>query len=175
MPPPFDEAITTTTTQKKVLVAGLEGRFEGGWKQLAAVNWGACEGVGEESPYVRVRNVMVDVLCYGFELGRLQRAKRPLLSLPIPPRRKRGRDPYDHLNDPHHTTPQQTINDAVRAYVPSVRALLSQVYFRNFCDKFAQVIFFWCCVYCIVYIPHQVRSSTRPNCCRIYSSPLTIH
>lgn len=37
--------------------------------------------------------------------------------------------------------PHQTINDAVRAYVPSVRALLSQVYFRNFCDKFAQVIF----------------------------------
>lgn len=32
----------------------------------------------------------------------------------------------------------RVINDAIRAYVPPVRALLSNVYFRNFCDKFAQ-------------------------------------
>lgn len=32
----------------------------------------------------------------------------------------------------------RVINDAIRAYVPSVRALLSNIYFRNFCDKFVQ-------------------------------------
>ncbi len=38
----------------QVLVGGLEAKFEGGWRQVASYNWGACEGVGEESPYVRV-------------------------------------------------------------------------------------------------------------------------
>ena len=54
-----------------MLVSGLEAKFEGGWKQLAAVNWGACEGVGEESPYVRVRYFLTfddDLVVYELEL-----------------------------------------------------------------------------------------------------------
>jgi hypothetical protein len=31
----------------------------------------------------------------------------------------------------------RSINDAVQQYIPAVRELLSALYFRNFCDKFA--------------------------------------
>ncbi|TFJ84963.1 hypothetical protein NSK_003991 [Nannochloropsis salina CCMP1776] len=74
----------TITLAIRVLISGLEGKYESAVKAMLTLNWAACEGVGEESAYVRA------------------------------------------------------INDAVRAYVPSVRDLLSQIYFRNFCDKFAQ-------------------------------------
>lgn len=68
----------------RVLTSALESRFESGFKSMLAFNWATCEGVGEESTYVRV------------------------------------------------------INDAIRSYVPTLRSLLSPVYFRNFCDKFVQ-------------------------------------
>jgi hypothetical protein len=77
----FHEVITQSI---RVLVSALEARFEPGFRSMLAFPWATCEGVGEESQYVRV------------------------------------------------------INDAIRAYIPAVRALLSSVYFRNFCDKLAQ-------------------------------------
>jgi hypothetical protein len=77
----FHEVITQAI---KVLVGALEARFSEGFRSMQTFNWATCEGVGEESAYVRI------------------------------------------------------INDAIKAYVPPLRSLLSAVYFRNFCDKFAQ-------------------------------------
>eukprot|EP00611_Tribonema_gayanum_P022026 TRINITY_DN4353_c0_g1_i2.p1 TRINITY_DN4353_c0_g1~~TRINITY_DN4353_c0_g1_i2.p1 ORF type:complete len:360 (-),score=131.75 TRINITY_DN4353_c0_g1_i2:204-1256(-) len=67
----------------RVLHIGLETRAEPAFRAMSAINWGACESVGEESGYIRA------------------------------------------------------IEDAVTPFIPTVRNLLSTLYFRTFCDKFA--------------------------------------
>ena len=82
--PEVDDFHEVIAQAVRVLILALECRFEPGFKSMTNFNWATCEGVGEESTYVRV------------------------------------------------------INDAIRAYVPTLRSLLSPVYFRNFSDKFVQ-------------------------------------
>lgn len=45
----------TITLAIRVLISGLEGKYESAVKAMLTLNWAACEGVGEESAYVRVR------------------------------------------------------------------------------------------------------------------------
>ena len=147
---------------------------------MLALNWGACEGVGEESAYVRVRTSYPST----HPPTHPPHPRNPLLTValsnrlvllypPEPPTR-----PPTHLlpprtqssyscnhpptHPPTHPLPLQAINDAVRAYVPSVRTLLSPIYFRNFCDKFAQVP--------ILPPTHPPTQPTQPTQPQTYSS-----
>lgn len=47
---PFYSVVTDAI---RVLVSGLESRVEPAFRAMAAINWGSCEMVGEESHYVR--------------------------------------------------------------------------------------------------------------------------
>lgn len=63
MDPPFSDRVDLSESQEpfynviteaiRVLVAGLENRVEPAFRAMSAINWGSCEGVGEESLYVR--------------------------------------------------------------------------------------------------------------------------